>query len=459
MDTDTLLARKVRVGVTGFSKAGKTVFICALAQALLTADAWRNKRGQGPLAGFGPFDRGQFSRARINHRVGSDGLPEFPLESVRDALVGNDSRWPSHTAGISRLTVDLASDSKGWSKSILRRAFGSLGSGVIQLELIDYPGEWLIDLPMLSQNFGQWSKKALGLAKGDVRHDLSEPYFAWLSRTAPGLSNTEVLDEAARLWAGYLNEAASAGLSFNQPGMAVCPDSTRDPALFRLAPLPAGYLPQDVLAEMQKRFERYKKKVVKPFYKNHFALIDRQIVLVDLLRVLEAGKGHYDDLLAAQRALLPSFNYSRGGPLDWIGGVRTTRVLFAATKADHVVKGDRRNLADLLKKMLCHVDADKVLRWSTDAVDTMALCSVRATEDRLKKPWSQEVLLGRPADEPEDGYWDPNGLPLDIPPDWDSFVFRFFRFEPRPMPKAHEVGFPSIHLGRALHFLIGGDFK
>lgn len=461
MNIDTLLASKVRVGVTGFSRSGKTVFICSLAQALLTADAWRANRGQGPLAGFAPFERRQFSHARINRRANSDGLPEFQLDAIRDVMVGSDARWPNRTEGISRLTLDLASNSTRWPSSILKGPLGSMGYGVVQLELVDYPGEWLIDLPMLSQDFSQWSEGVLRLAKTDVRREPSEPYFAWLSRIATsGSSGTQVIDEAASLWADYLNAAARAGLPFNQPGMAVCPDSTRDPALFRLAPLPTRDFPEVLVAEMQKRFERYKKEVVKPFYKDHFSRIDCQIVLVDLLRVLEAGKGHYDDLVAAQRALIPSFNYSKGGPLDWIGGVRTTRVLFVATKADHVVKRDRQNLSDLLEKMLRYVDVDKVLGWSAKAIDTMALCSVRATKDYRKKILPQrEILLGKPANEAEDGPWDPGGLPLEIPPDWDSFAFRFLRFEPRPMPDAYGLGFPSIHLGRALDFLIGDKFK
>jgi predicted YcjX-like family ATPase len=46
-----------------------------------------------------------------------------------------------------------------------------------------------------------------------------------------------------------------------------------------------------------------------------------------------------------------------------------------------------------------------------------------------------------------------------MPPDWPSFQFKFYQFEPRPMPEAIDEGFPSIYLGRALDFLIGEDFQ
>ena len=453
MDVGSLFPKYVRVGVTGFSRAGKTVFICALAQALLTARAWDNKRGQGPLAEFGPFECGRFSLARIRRDGSSDKLPDFELDKVRDALTGMDARWPSRTQGISRLELDLAVKP--------RRGIRKVWTRPIRLELIDYPGEWLIDLPMLEQDFSQWSEAVLAQATNDTRAELSRDYMGWLERLrGNNKAPPSAAEEASVLWAAYLRSAAEYGLVFNQPGLAICPDASRDSQLFQLAPLPQGETPSGLFQEMDKRFERYKKEVIKPFYKKHFALIDRQIVLVDLLRVLEAGKGHFDDLLTAQRALIPSFNYSKGGPLDWVDGVRTTRVLFAATKADHVVKGDRANLSNLLHKMLRYVDVDNEMAWSTKAVDTMALCSVRATEDfRVKAAPHKEVLLGKPADGKEDGTWDPGRLPLDMPPEWGSFALRFYKFEPRPMPEAHEMGFPSIHLGRALDFLIGEDFE
>ena len=461
MDLDGLLTNDVRVGVTGFSRAGKTVFICALAQALLTATAWRGKRGQGPLAEFGPFECGRFSLARIRRDESSSGLPEFPLNKIREALTGIDARWPSRTEGISRLELELAVAPKGAFQSFLQRMLNPLGEGHIRLELIDYPGEWLIDLPMLDQDFAKWSETVLAQATNGPRENLSQGYKAWLESAKREIkSSSSAADEASNFWRAYLHSATEAGFVFNQPGMAVCPDVTRDPTLFSLAPLPLGEVPASLFEEMTRRFERYKKEIIKPFYTDHFAKIDRQIVLVDLLRVLEAGKHQFEDLLTAQRALIPSFNYSKGGALDWIGGVRTTRVLFAATKADHVVRGDRENLANLLRKMLRYVDVDNELAWSTKAVETVALCSVRATEDfRLKATPHREVLLGKPAAEKEDGHWDPGGLPLDMPPDWDTFAFKSFRFEPRPMPEAYETGFPSIHLGRALDFLIGEDFQ
>ena len=40
---------------------------------------------------------------------------------------------------------------------------------------------------------------------------------------------------------------------------------------------------------MERRYEAYKNVVVRPFYREHFARLDRQIVLVDALAAFNAG--------------------------------------------------------------------------------------------------------------------------------------------------------------------------
>ena len=52
-------------------------------------------------------------------------------------------------------------------------------------------------------------------------------------------------------------------------------------------------------AMMERRYEAYKTHVVKPFFRDHFARLDRQIVLVDMLAALNAGPAAIRDLEAA----------------------------------------------------------------------------------------------------------------------------------------------------------------
>ena len=82
-------------------------------------------------------------------------------------------------------------------------------------------------------------------------------------------------------------------MSLLPPGRFLMPgDLAGSPAL-TFAPLEAagdGEAPAGSLwAMMQRRYEAYKDVVVRPFFRDHFARLDRQIVLVDALAALNAG--------------------------------------------------------------------------------------------------------------------------------------------------------------------------
>jgi predicted YcjX-like family ATPase len=44
---------------------------------------------------------------------------------------------------------------------------------------------------------------------------------------------------------------------------------------------------------MERRYEAYKTHVVKPFFREHIARLDRQIVLIDAMQALNAGPARW----------------------------------------------------------------------------------------------------------------------------------------------------------------------
>ena len=90
---EQVAVKRIRLGVTGFSGSGKTVYLGALVQALLTA---HNHHLSGPLAGFGYFERGVLRAVRIRDDLHPTS-PQFPFRTVRDSLLGADNRWPEPT--------------------------------------------------------------------------------------------------------------------------------------------------------------------------------------------------------------------------------------------------------------------------------------------------------------------------------------------------------------------------
>jgi predicted YcjX-like family ATPase len=84
----------VRLGVTGLSRAGKTVFITALVHNLIHG-------GRLPL--FEPFASGRLAEARLMPQP-DDNVPRFDYEAhVRDLV--EKRVWPRSTHRISELRI------------------------------------------------------------------------------------------------------------------------------------------------------------------------------------------------------------------------------------------------------------------------------------------------------------------------------------------------------------------
>jgi predicted YcjX-like family ATPase len=87
----------VRLGVTGLSRAGKTVFITALIHGL-------TRGGRFPV--FEAFASGRIARAQLAPQP-DDAVPRFDYENHLRTLI-EERRWPNSTVDISelRLVID-----------------------------------------------------------------------------------------------------------------------------------------------------------------------------------------------------------------------------------------------------------------------------------------------------------------------------------------------------------------
>src|SRR5258708_3109399 len=103
---------------------------------------------------------------------------------------------------------------------------------------------------------------------------------------------------------------------------------------------------------MRRRFEAYKDVVVRPFFQDHFARLDRQIILVDALAAFNAGPDAVRDLEGALAAVLECFRLGRKTWASALFRPRVDRILFAATKADHLHHASHKRLEAILARMI-----------------------------------------------------------------------------------------------------------
>lgn len=455
----------LRIGVTGLSRAGKTVFITSLVHALVSG---------ARLPAFAAMAEGRISRSRLVPHP-DDALPRFAYEDHLATLMGPDRAWPNSTRQISALSLELEYQSrKSWLGGLLGPG-GWLGAGASQLRLdiVDYPGEWLLDLPLLGLDYAEWSAQTLSKAREGIRAPLFEVYREALRSFDP---LAEASEAHARQLAAVFTESLRAcraegrGLSALAPGRFLMPGDLEGAPALTFAPLEAldGPAPAGSLASlMERRFEAYKAKVVRPFFVDHFSRIDRQIVLVDVLGALNGGPEAVADLELALADVLAAFRVGANSFWSNLFSPRATRLLFAATKADHLHHANHDRLEAILRLIIRR--AWHRAEGSGAEVDIAALAAVRATREVLveRKGGDLFAIAGIPmrgeklGSDIFDGEREVAFFPGDLPED-PGAVFsgapvplRFLAFRP-PMVKGGDH-LPAIRLDFALQSLIGED--
>ncbi|HET7715648.1 MAG TPA: YcjX family protein [Bauldia sp.] len=463
----TLLERSVsirtpaiRLGVTGLARAGKTVFISALVHNLIHG-------GRLPL--FRAYSSGRLTGARLEPQP-DDAVPRFDYERHVRALV-DERVWPDSTRQISELRLTIEYE----SGTFLRR---TIGSGRIHLDIVDYPGEWLLDLPLLAKDYADWTRETVSAARTRGLPELAEPWLRRLAAIDPKAPENEgVARELAALFTEYLRAVRADGTSLSTipPGRFLMPgDLEGSPALtFSPLDLGEGGIPHGSLAAMMaRRYESYKSAVVRPFFREHFARLDRQIVLVDALEALNAGPEAVAALEEALAEILAAFRLGRTGWLSSLVTRRIDRILFAATKADHLHHRDHDRLEAVLSRLVQRAIGRAEFAGAT--VNVIALASVRATREGTVTHRGERLpsIIGTPLPgervngETFDGTGEIAMFPGDLPEDPESFfqpgsepaALRFVRFRPPKLERTAEgvtLSLPHIRLDRALEFLLG----
>jgi predicted YcjX-like family ATPase len=248
-------------------------------------------------------------------------------------------------------------------------------------------------------------------------------------------------------------------------------DLEGSPAL-TFAPLPApGKSPRNSLwRDFERRFEAYKAQVVRPFFRAHFARIDRQVVLVDVLGALHRGPQAMEDMRRAMAEILGAFRPGRAALLArLIGARRVDKILFAATKSDHLHHSQHARLSLLTQALV--QEARTRAEFAGAETRAMALASLRATTEETRTHNGETVDLVRGTLLNPDGTrgrqaaYHPGTLPEDparlLTPAkdgaeaWLDAEFGAMRFAPAAHTLKPGEGPPHIRLDRAAQFLIG----
>ncbi len=448
--SETLFEPVIRLGVTGLARSGKTVFITSLVANLLD---------RGRMPGLVAQQEGRIEAAFLQPQPDMT-VPRFDYETHLAALTAPEPHWPESTRMISELRLSLRVRPAGLLA-------GLQGPRTVHLDIVDYPGEWLLDLGLLDRSYRDWAQDTLSRLerRADARG------FIERARAAdPDAPHDEGLaQDLARRFTAYLASARDSG-SYDciPPGRFLLPGDLEGSPVLTFAPIPvvAPSRRGTLHREMERRYEAYKSRVIKPFFRDHFSRIDRQVVLVDALSAIHAGPRAMDDLDRAMASILSAFRPGRNAFLSQLWrGKRVERILFAATKADHLHHEQHDRLSAIMAA-LTRGARDRA-QFAGAETAAMAIAALRATTEEVRPHAGRDLpcVRGRLLRDGRQAAFYPGDLPEDparlLGParegaeTWLDAEYEVMRFAPARLTLAPGDGPPHIRLDRAAQFLFG----
>jgi uncharacterized protein len=452
-----LADKHINLAVTGLSKSGKTAFITSLMNQLLEV----NEDAELPF----------FSTKREGRIIGVKRSNQVDLTCSRfayeDAILGlskEPSSWPQSTTGISQIRLIIRYKKKSGLSRWLHE------DGKLTLDITDYPGEWLLDLPLLEMNFIQWCEYSHRQLQDDKRAVLSKNIRAEIDALDLNAPGDELrLQKIAESYAVYLKQCQQAGFQLLMPGRFLLPGELLGAPVLHFFPVSPSQLNAQNIdsaklikgsnAELLiKRFEHYKQHVVRPFYQQHFKRFDRQIILVDCLSALNKGFHSYHDLQSALHWIMQSFDYGSSNVLQRLFKPKIDKLIFAASKADHITPDQQVNLVKLLDSMLR--DARKQLQFEGVITESTLIAAIKASTSGKAQVNGDfiPVLQGHTEDGKNLTLF-PGEVPTKCPQKdfWQKQTFEFPKFAAPLLSENHAL--PHIRMDQIIEFMLADKLQ
>ncbi|WP_301098642.1 YcjX family protein [Otariodibacter sp.] len=451
------LDHHLRLAVTGLSRSGKTAFITSLVDQLLHV----NINDNAHLNLFFPAKNGQIISVK---RVEQHDLtiPRFEYDRNRQGFEMDPPEWSPSTTGISEIRLAIKYQRKD---SLLRYI---KETSTLYLDIFDYPGEWLLDLPLLSQSFKEWSQ-AQQLVHYGKRAELAQHWLEQIKKL--DLSAKADENQLAKLsedFTAYLLECKAIGMQYIQPGRFVLPSSERGAPVYQFFPLldltesdweQLENSPKNsIFHTLKKRYSHYQHKIVKPFYEDYFSQFDRQVILADCLTPLNHSQQAFLEMKIGLQQLFKHFHYGNRSLFTRLFSSNIDKLLFVATKADHITTDQLPNLEGLMKQLV--QEGGRHAEFAGIETAYQAISSIRATEPVIVTQQDKQfkAIRGVRSSDKKVVTIFPGSVPSRLPDSrfWENNHFAFDQFEPQKIDFDQPI--PHLRMDSVLQFILGDKF-
>ncbi len=455
-------SQRIQIGVTGLSGSGKSTFVTSLITQLLTA----NSVAKLPFVEL--INENRWLGAKLSNHENGEYM-RFPYEESVHNLQQLDS-WPNPTTRESRIVLELTYIAKSsiWSKFWPERT--------LEIELIDYPGEWLSDIPLLDLDYFAWSaeistnlkpfrdfdeakvfkKKILSLHKA-IQSGKDEPV------SENSIKYLQVV-EAYKSWLRAIHDNTNQYVIL-QPGRFLSPGHLENTPLLNFFPWDLNQFPLNeecsIIPLLKNRFRTYQKKVITPFLTDFFSGCSRQVILVDLVNAVNGGKEEVNKLQQILKNVFKIHDYGTNNWLRRLINPNIEKILVATSKADLLPPDQHRKMQLLLSSLLTNeIDTLKQKGCSYNA---LAISSIRATENRVISENGHDIQavcgrLEQVADDQENWV---TVIPADFPESVkllevkNGHGLQNLKFSPPQNWRLGKDALPHIRMDQVIDFLVG----
>lgn len=448
------LDNHLRLAVTGLSRSGKTAFITSFVDQLLHIQKGENNH----LPLFSPARHQQIiSVKRVEQ--GDLTIPRFEYDKNRQCLEAEPPYWCPSTTGISEIRLAIRYERQNGLLKHLKE------TGTLYLDIFDYPGEWLLDLPLMSQSFQAWSEAQQLVHKGK-RAELAQEWLQAVQKLDLfAKADENQLADLSEKYTAYLLACKVAGMQYIQPGRFVLPnEQSKGAPVFQFFPLLnlsadewaklEKSTEQSTFKVLKKRYQYYQQKIVKPFYENYFSQFDRQVILADCLTPLNHGYHEFMEMKLGLQQLFKHFHYGNRTLFHRLFSANIDKLLFVASKADHITLDQLPNLESLMRQLV--QEGGRYAAFQGIETAYSAISSIRATTPVLVTQNGQQIkaIKGIRSSDKKLVTLHAGSVPSRLPDEkyWQFNRFEFDQFDPKQI--AFDEAIPHLRMDCVLQFLL-----
>ncbi len=429
LDNVSLPIKTRKVAITGLSKSGKTVFITSLIDQLLH---------QKKIS----LVTSKNKKFKVTLEPPKSSIKRFDYYSFCKNIKSN-STWPKGTDDITSTILEFES----------KASFSLLGNSKFRLELIDYPGEWILDIALLGTTYENWSEDVITWMK-TLNEPLADEYLKDIDKLSTSTSQEDehILHVKYSNMLCYFKDNHYANLT---PGRFLMPSDLADDPILCFAPIPKS--DSNLHDIYKKRYTDYLKEIVTNIQLEHFKGFDKQIVLIDVIESLQNGSQCYEDMKAGLKQMLSLYNHKDKNFISQFFSPSINDVTFVATKADLVASSQHNNYLALLDEMV--EELRRELDVSHIKTNTQAVASIKCTQTVMAKHEGKTLSCIRGIDSKSKNTVEiyPGEMPSTFPfiDEWNPDNYAFEEFLPPKKQYKDNEAFDHIHMDRVIEAIIG----